>query len=82
MLGKQGILEQADVAAIEKGLAAVEAEIEAGSFTFSRALEDPWHLLVRLNTRWFTQLGEPASQNGVSSFALQKSSYVGCRTVP
>src|SRR3954451_7959414 len=40
MLGKQGIVEQADVAAIEKGLAAVEAEIEAGSFTFSRSLED------------------------------------------
>jgi argininosuccinate lyase len=40
MLGQQGIVEQADVAAIEKGLAAVEAEIEAGSFTFSRALED------------------------------------------
>ena len=40
MLGRQGIVEPGDVAAIEKGLAAVEAEIEAGSFTFSRSLED------------------------------------------
>ncbi|MFO1151551.1 MAG: argininosuccinate lyase [Alsobacter sp.] len=40
MLGRQGIVDAADVAAIEKGLAAVEAEIEAGSFTFSRSLED------------------------------------------
>ena len=37
---KQGIVEQADADAIAKGLAAVEAEIEAGRFTFSRALED------------------------------------------
>jgi argininosuccinate lyase len=40
MLGRQGIVDKADVAAIEKGLAAVEAEIEAGAFTFSRSLED------------------------------------------
>jgi argininosuccinate lyase len=40
MLGKQGIVEAGDVAAIETGLSAVEAEIEAGSFTFSRSLED------------------------------------------
>ncbi len=40
MLGKTGILNEADVAAISAGLKAVEAEIEAGSFTFSRALED------------------------------------------
>ncbi len=40
MLGKTGILDEADVAAISAGLKAVEAEIEAGSFTFSRALED------------------------------------------
>ena len=40
MLAKQGIVEQADADVIAKGLASVEAEIEAGSFTFSRALED------------------------------------------
>ncbi len=40
MLGKTGILTSDDVAAIRAGLKAVEAEIEAGSFTFSRALED------------------------------------------
>ncbi|MGY2050776.1 argininosuccinate lyase [Methylobacterium sp. JK268] len=40
MLGKTGILPQADVAAIEAGLKTVQAEIEAGTFTFQRALED------------------------------------------
>ena len=40
MLGKTGILEVDDVETISAGLKAVEAEIEAGSFTFSRALED------------------------------------------
>jgi argininosuccinate lyase len=40
MLGETGILTQEDVAAIRDGLKSVEGEIEAGSFTFSRALED------------------------------------------
>jgi argininosuccinate lyase len=40
MLGRTGILSGADVAAIRDGLKTVEAEIEAGTFTFSRALED------------------------------------------
>jgi argininosuccinate lyase len=40
MLGKTGILTPEDVATISAGLKTVEAEIEAGSFTFSRALED------------------------------------------
>ncbi|MGL4441258.1 MAG: argininosuccinate lyase [Bosea sp. (in: a-proteobacteria)] len=40
MLGKTGILTIDDVATITSGLKSVEAEIEAGSFTFSRALED------------------------------------------
>jgi argininosuccinate lyase len=40
MLGKTGILTADDVAAITGGLKAIEAEIESGSFTFSRALED------------------------------------------
>ncbi|MCX7323411.1 MAG: argininosuccinate lyase [Hyphomicrobiales bacterium] len=40
MLGQTGILLSSDVATITDGLKAVEAEIEAGGFTFSRALED------------------------------------------
>ena len=40
MLAAAGILTEADRDAIVKGLAEVEAEIEAGTFTFSRALED------------------------------------------
>jgi argininosuccinate lyase len=40
MLGKTGILTAEDVATITAGLKQVEAEIEAGGFTFSRALED------------------------------------------
>ncbi|MDJ1159567.1 argininosuccinate lyase [Chelatococcus sp. SYSU_G07232] len=40
MLAETGIVATADADAIAKGLAAVRAEIEAGDFTFSRALED------------------------------------------
>jgi argininosuccinate lyase len=40
MLAKQGIISKADAAEIRKGLDQVQAEIEAGTFTFSRALED------------------------------------------
>ena len=40
MLGKTGILSGQDVEAIQGGLKAVQAEIDAGTFTFSRALED------------------------------------------
>ncbi|PZF77278.1 argininosuccinate lyase [Aestuariivirga litoralis] len=40
MLAKQGIISKADAAEIRKGLDQVQAEIEAGKFTFSRALED------------------------------------------
>jgi len=40
MLATQGIVSAADAEAISAGLAKIEAEIEAGSFTFSRALED------------------------------------------
>ena len=37
---RQGIVEPADAEAIAKGLAQVKGEIEAGTFSFSRALED------------------------------------------
>lgn len=40
MLAKTGILTREDVEAITSGLKSVEAEIEGGSFTFSRSLED------------------------------------------
>lgn len=40
MLAKQEIVTAADASAIDAGLAAVQAEIEAGQFTFSRSLED------------------------------------------
>ena len=40
MLAKQGIISKSDAAEIRKGLDQVQAEIEAGTFTFSRALED------------------------------------------
>ncbi|TVR08904.1 MAG: argininosuccinate lyase [Salinarimonadaceae bacterium] len=40
MLAETGILSHQDVAAISDGLKAVGAEIENGTFTFSRALED------------------------------------------
>jgi argininosuccinate lyase len=40
MLARQGIIEAADAEAIASGLAQVKGEIEAGSFSFKRALED------------------------------------------
>ena len=40
MLARTGILTQDDVDAISAGLKQIEAEIEGGRFTFSRALED------------------------------------------
>ncbi len=40
MLASQNIISKADAAQIRKGLDQVQAEIEAGTFTFSRALED------------------------------------------
>ena len=40
MLAKQGIISKADAAEIRRGLDQVQAEIEAGTFTFSTALED------------------------------------------
>ena len=40
MLAATGVVTAEDAASISKGLDQVEAEIEAGTFTFSRALED------------------------------------------
>ncbi len=40
MLAEKGIISKSDAAEIRRGLEKVQAEIEAGNFTFSRALED------------------------------------------
>src|SRR5450755_4653377 len=40
MLARQGVVEAADAEAIARGLAQVRGEIEAGTFSFQRALED------------------------------------------
>ncbi len=40
MLARQGLVDAADAADIASGLAQVKGEIEAGTFSFSRALED------------------------------------------
>ncbi len=40
MLARQGVVDAADAESIAKGLAQVKGEIEAGTFAFSRALED------------------------------------------
>ncbi len=40
MLAAQGVVDKADAEAIAKGLTQVKGEIEAGTFAFSRALED------------------------------------------
>jgi argininosuccinate lyase len=40
MLARQGVVDKADAEAIARGLAQVKGEIEAGTFTFKRALED------------------------------------------
>src|SRR5271165_5866868 len=40
MLARQGLVDAADAHAIASGLAQVKGEIEAGTFSFSRALED------------------------------------------
>jgi argininosuccinate lyase len=40
MLAEKGIISKSDAAEIRRGLEKVQAEIEAGTFTFSRALED------------------------------------------
>jgi len=59
MLAETGILTQADRDAIVAGLAEVEAEIEAGTFTFSRALED---IHMNVEARLKDKIGDPAGR--------------------
>ena len=57
MLGAQGILPKADAEAIDAGLREVAAEIEAGTFNFSDALED---IHTNIEVRLTELIGEPA----------------------
>lgn len=59
MLADAGIIDKADAAAIIKGLDAVEAEIAAGTFTFSRALED---VHMNVESRLKEVIGTPAGR--------------------
>ena len=59
MLAAQGIITEADAAAIDAGLARVKAEIEAGDFPFRTALEDI-HMNVESRLKDF--VGEPAGR--------------------
>ncbi len=59
MLGATGILTQDDVAAITRGLDQVAGEIEGGTFTFSRALED---IHMNIESRLKEIVGEPAGR--------------------
>jgi argininosuccinate lyase len=59
MLSATGILPQADVEAITKGLSQVESEIEAGQFTFSRELED---IHMNIESRLKDIIGTPAGR--------------------
>jgi argininosuccinate lyase len=59
MLAATGILTEADVAAISRGLDQVAGEIESGVFTFSRALED---IHMNIESRLKEIIGEPAGR--------------------
>jgi len=59
MLAHQGIIEAADAEAICAGLDTVKAEIEAGDFPFSRALED---IHMNVEARLAELIGAPAGR--------------------
>lgn len=59
MLAKQGIISKSDCAAILKGLDQVKAEIEAGTFTYSEALED---IHMNVEQRLRDLIGVPAGR--------------------
>ena len=56
MLAAKGIISADDNAAIQQGLTQVAAEIEAGTFTFSEALED---IHMNVESRLVELIGEP-----------------------
>ncbi|MDE2459241.1 MAG: argininosuccinate lyase, partial [Rhodospirillales bacterium] len=57
MLAKQGIIAHDDQAAIKAGLEGIAAEIEAGNFEFSEALED---IHTNIEVRLTARIGEAA----------------------
>jgi argininosuccinate lyase len=59
MLAQQGILSKTDCAAILKGLDKVKAEIEAGTFIYSEALED---IHMNVEQRLRDLIGTPAGR--------------------
>src|SRR5215217_4617061 len=59
MLGERSIIAQKDAADIIRGLDIVQSEIETGSFTFSRALED---IHMNIESRLKELIGEPAGR--------------------
>ncbi len=59
MLGKQGIITASDATAIRRGLDQIQGEIEAGTFTFSRALED---IHLNIEQRLKDVIGAPAGR--------------------
>ena len=59
MLGATGIITAADAAAIQGGLDRIAGEIQAGTFTFSRALED---IHMNVESRLAELIGEPAGR--------------------
>jgi len=59
MLAKQGIITRADAQTISKGLDQIKAEIDAGKFKFSAALED---IHLNIESRLKEIIGEPAGR--------------------
>ena len=59
MLAAQGIIAKADAAAIAKGLDQIRAEIEAGKFKFSQALED---IHLNIESRLKDLIGDAAGR--------------------
>jgi argininosuccinate lyase len=59
MLARKGIISKSDAAEIRRGLDSVQAEIEKGTFTFSRALED---IHLNVESRLKALIGEAAGR--------------------
>ena len=59
MLADAGIVERADADAIARGLTQIKGEIEAGTFSFSRALED---IHMNVESRLADLIGAPAGR--------------------
>ncbi|UDL95696.1 argininosuccinate lyase [Lichenihabitans sp. PAMC28606] len=59
MLAKQGIISADDAASIDRGLGQIATEIESGSFSFSRALED---IHMNVESRLADLIGDAAGR--------------------